>query len=135
MHLSTAYSLIKMSYLHLNNFSIFSGTPPPKKKSHLNDYSLKKKKKKNLITIFQWSFISKKTLWQSIEHIKAKHSTLLSDLCLFRPLAVQWFCCLDRQVHGYLKVHTVNVMVRKSCIRYTCRVWTYLPRFKVMGSQ
>lgn len=65
MHLSTAYSLIKMSYLHLNNFSIFSGPPPPKKKItfkwHLNDYSLKKK---NLITIFQWSSISKKTLWQ-----------------------------------------------------------------------
>lgn len=62
MHLSTAYSLIKMSYLHLNNFSIFSGTPSPKKKSHLNDYSLKKKKEEPYNHLSMKFYFKKDTL-------------------------------------------------------------------------
>lgn len=88
MHLSTAFSLIKMSYLHLNNFSIFSGPPPPpKKKSHLNDYSLKKKEPYNHLSMK--FYFKKDTLTMTILNISRRSIPPYYQIYVFSD---HWLC-------------------------------------------
>lgn len=129
MHLSTAYSLIKMSYLHLNNFSIFSWTPPPKKKITFKWLFFKKKKKEEPYNHFSMKFYFKKdtlTIYWTYQgeafHLIIRFMSFQTIGCAVVLLSGQTSAWLLESSHSQCHGKKVLYKIYRSCLNHS-KLW------------